>query len=621
MRRSHYLATEPLEDRTLLSAAGDANRDFQFDQRDVVQVLQGAKYLTGEPATWGEGDWTGDGRFDQLDIVAAQQTGTYLQGPTPDAPLDYEIKAEYGEQMDSGQLSAQEVEETLENVGYSEAAFIEFTTLPTIERFAPVLGFDRDAQGYPMSAEYYFTNMLEPVPDEDARTITWLPQGDRENGPREDPELGIKILCGRDDCARGMQNVDFNTLREGQIPTYYQVILHSTGRLRIKYWWFYGFQEHVAPDISKYLSIREGGAHHGDWEKVIVTTNPGRDSIEDVTYAQHNGWYTRRDFPTSGERPRVFVGRKAHGAYHNRNKEGPIDDFVEYTYFGAIRDPINTPPDDTWWNTSENLVSLMGAAEPWMRADKIGETYSLSGKEYKIADWHWGPRIWSRTQVDGEDTVKWFGSHGHPTRRDTPIGPTWTMGSCKSDGCDSSYNQGWAGINYYPIASIQSNTDATDLYPVENLIQGPGVGFQDGRPWQRVSGGPEGTWVTDACGAGCDYYHTKEPPVLTVDLGEDVKLFEINLWGYADTNSNGVSAFTLRFATEADGVDGFGKTINYNPSFSNVRNDEAQRQAFSFDYSVAARYVEVTCDDNHLGLIPGGDRVGLGEIGFPAAYV
>ena len=52
-----------------------------------------AKYLTDEPATWGEGDWDGgpggsfgdpppgNGRFDQLDLVAALTAGQYLAGP------------------------------------------------------------------------------------------------------------------------------------------------------------------------------------------------------------------------------------------------------------------------------------------------------------------------------------------------------------------------------------------------------------------------------------------------------------------------------------------------------------------------------------------------------------
>ena len=63
------------------TTAGDANRDIQFNQLDIVQVLQSARYLTGEAATWEEGDWNGDGVFDQEDIVAALQTDDYLQGP------------------------------------------------------------------------------------------------------------------------------------------------------------------------------------------------------------------------------------------------------------------------------------------------------------------------------------------------------------------------------------------------------------------------------------------------------------------------------------------------------------------------------------------------------------
>jgi hypothetical protein len=73
--------------------AGDANRDLQFDQLDLVQVQVAGKYLTSEPATWGEGDWNGapggspadpppgDGLFNQLDIIAALAEEIYLTGP------------------------------------------------------------------------------------------------------------------------------------------------------------------------------------------------------------------------------------------------------------------------------------------------------------------------------------------------------------------------------------------------------------------------------------------------------------------------------------------------------------------------------------------------------------
>ena len=66
-----------------VNGAGDANQDSSFDQRDLVAVLQAGRYLTGQPATWRQGDWNGDGVFDPLDIVLAQQTSPphYLQGP------------------------------------------------------------------------------------------------------------------------------------------------------------------------------------------------------------------------------------------------------------------------------------------------------------------------------------------------------------------------------------------------------------------------------------------------------------------------------------------------------------------------------------------------------------
>ncbi len=73
--------------------AGDADQDLDFDQFDLIQVQQAAKYFTGQPTTWGEGEWNGapggfagnppagDGLFNQLDIVAALRAGTYLTGP------------------------------------------------------------------------------------------------------------------------------------------------------------------------------------------------------------------------------------------------------------------------------------------------------------------------------------------------------------------------------------------------------------------------------------------------------------------------------------------------------------------------------------------------------------
>ncbi len=71
---------------------GDADQDLDFDQLDLVHVQQVGKYLTGRPATWGEGDWNGapggtvgspppgDSVFNQLDIITALNARIYLTG-------------------------------------------------------------------------------------------------------------------------------------------------------------------------------------------------------------------------------------------------------------------------------------------------------------------------------------------------------------------------------------------------------------------------------------------------------------------------------------------------------------------------------------------------------------
>jgi hypothetical protein len=89
--------------------AGDADRDLEFDQLDLVQVQIAAKYLTGEPATWGEDDWdgapggsqaappVGNGVFDQLDVIAALAPGHYLSG----SYAEFGFGGEFGDRQTS----------------------------------------------------------------------------------------------------------------------------------------------------------------------------------------------------------------------------------------------------------------------------------------------------------------------------------------------------------------------------------------------------------------------------------------------------------------------------------------------------------------------------------------
>jgi hypothetical protein len=181
-------------------------------------------------------------------------------------------------------------------------------------------------------------------------------------------------------------------------------------------------------------------------------------------------------------------------------------------------------------------------------------------------------------------------------------------------------------LEFYPITSVTSSTDAADFYKVAGVFQGPGVGFDAASPHNQIITGGESLWVTDAPGGfPSDYIEVMGPPILTVDLGTNVALNAISTWGYSDGNSNGVSQFSLRFATSAEGVGGFGTSIDYNPTF-NMAVPTAPIQTNVFSETVTARYVEFTALDNFFvapgtgagGELPGGDRVGLGELAFPS---
>ena len=60
---------------------GDANLDGQFNNLDLVAILQAGQYQDGivGNSTWATGDWNADGEFDRQDIVVALQDGGYGQ--------------------------------------------------------------------------------------------------------------------------------------------------------------------------------------------------------------------------------------------------------------------------------------------------------------------------------------------------------------------------------------------------------------------------------------------------------------------------------------------------------------------------------------------------------------
>jgi len=169
---------------------------------------------------------------------------------------------------------------------------------------------------------------------------------------------------------------------------------------------------------------------------------------------------------------------------------------------------------------------------------------------------------------------------------------------------------------FYNIDSVTSDTAATDFYPANRLIEGPGTGFDAAEPHNRLG---TLTWVTNAPNGGTGDYFNPVPavaPRLVFDLGGDRPLHEISIWGYSDGNGNGANQVSLRFATEAEGSTGFGTSISFNPTYTPFQ-DVNPRQSFDFGQVVTARYVELTPEDNFFQIAPpGGDRVGLGEVAF-----
>ncbi|MBN8460060.1 MAG: lamin tail domain-containing protein [Verrucomicrobia bacterium] len=172
---------------------------------------------------------------------------------------------------------------------------------------------------------------------------------------------------------------------------------------------------------------------------------------------------------------------------------------------------------------------------------------------------------------------------------------------------------GGAAEFHTPAAVTSPNS--TSYYALTGLHQGPGIGYQAAPPHDGITGTGQ-TWVTNQSGGG-NYYTNAPAPIVILDLGANRYLTEISTWGYADGNANGVRTFNLRFATDAEGPSGFGVTI---PGQDNFTANQSPVTRHSHPLApVTARYVEFTATANYYGVSgagPGGDRVGLGEIGF-----
>jgi hypothetical protein len=265
-----------------------------------------------------------------------------------------------------------------------------------VARFAPELRFDRAAQGYPMSPQPFFDKLTK---DKDGNPV---------NMPGSDP--------------LGVENTSSSTLQSGTIPTYYQV--RAVGKqVRIRYWWFYGYQDPC---------FAGKGKHNGDWENVIVILREDRNAVAAVVYYQHGGWYTRiavpRDAPctpggtgrcagssgfrSDGEHPVVYVGKVSHGSFHDDNAAGPAG-AGQCAYYGDFRNPKS---DADYLRTWQDLVDLDEYGEPWMLKD-YWSAHSVAGgyPTGEFASWVWGPDGISNHPTQNPPPSKLAACEGSPT--------------------------------------------------------------------------------------------------------------------------------------------------------------------------------------------------------------
>ncbi|MBB5635919.1 hypothetical protein HDF26_003641 [Pedobacter cryoconitis] len=180
-------------------------------------------------------------------------------------------------------------------------------------KFAPLLKFDRAAPEYPTSVEDVWANTLQS-------SIV----------------CGGKLVFEKDPESRSM---DF--------PTYYDVQAHPTdpNRIFIEYWWAYKRQRPCFGNL---------GGHNYDLEHMVIQIDKQSQRVVTVTYFQHKGWFTKNwRSTTEGKRVEAYVGKIAHGLYHDSRSKTIIG--FECSYYGDYRNPDGSKDEVL---TSKNLVRM-----------------------------------------------------------------------------------------------------------------------------------------------------------------------------------------------------------------------------------------------------------------------
>jgi len=224
-------------------------------------------------------------------------------------------------------------------------------------QFAPLVKFDRAAPDYPTSVEDIWASSSPS-------TIT---------------------------CGSTLALTNTTSPASPVFPTYFDVQQHpsDSDKVFIDYWFTYKNQEPCAAGQ---------GGHNYDWEHVVIQFKKSTSRIVTVTYFQHGGWYTK-DWRNvaAGTRLVAFVGKKAHGMYHNSRSSSFFG--YECTYYGDYRNPENSGDEYGTWN---NLLQMDCAKTEF----NFSGTWGGSGKGPLFRD----RAYWNFASCNGSEGL--FGTDG-----------------------------------------------------------------------------------------------------------------------------------------------------------------------------------------------------------------
>lgn len=164
-------------------------------------------------------------------------------------------------------------------------------------RYAPYVKFDQAASTYPDDIE-----------------VIWNASTNRDCGQQ---------LVLSDQSIIENRNTGFTTYFDVQISP------DDSRRVFIDYWWAYARQPNCIGDT---------GGHDYDWEHVVIQFNRNTWTPSTITFFQHGGWYTQN---LTTNRDEVYVGKVAHGAYHDSGGIGGCLYYADYRNPGITVDIAN----------------------------------------------------------------------------------------------------------------------------------------------------------------------------------------------------------------------------------------------------------------------------------------